>query len=184
MAREINRLSPQGVKNETKPGMHADGNGLYLRVDGDGNKRWAFLYRWQGKRREMGLGPLAAISLKTAREMAIDAQAMVKDGRDPVETRRRARGVQAAPTFGEAANTYLKTQLKNFTNEKHRDQWEMTLGDTYCRRLRKIPVDSITIDDVLSTLRPIWDTKTETARPSIPASKPLAHMWTTCASTA
>ena len=39
----------------------------------------------------------------------------------------------------------------------------MTLGDSYCRKLRLRPVDEIATDDVLDVLRPIWETKAETA---------------------
>ena len=60
-----------------KPGRHADGEGLYLLVEGGGAKRWVFLFRWKapgekgpGKLREMGLGGLSAVSLADAREKA------------------------------------------------------------------------------------------------------------------
>lgn len=38
------------------PGMHADGNGLYLYVKPGGTKSWIFRYQLAGRRREMGLG--------------------------------------------------------------------------------------------------------------------------------
>jgi hypothetical protein len=43
--------------------MHADGGGLYLRIGA--GKRWVFLYRRpkDGKRCEMGLGGVLAVSL-------------------------------------------------------------------------------------------------------------------------
>ena len=39
-----------------RPGFYADGNGLYLRVDGSGAKRWILRTVVQGKRRDVGLG--------------------------------------------------------------------------------------------------------------------------------
>src|SRR5262249_18379270 len=40
MAREIDRLNPLRVKNEQTKGRYADGNGLYLEIDGTGGKSW------------------------------------------------------------------------------------------------------------------------------------------------
>lgn len=45
-----------------KPGMHADGSGLYLAVKASGAKSWMFRYQIAGRRREMGLGALTALS--------------------------------------------------------------------------------------------------------------------------
>lgn len=50
----------------------------------------------------------------------------------------------------------------SWRNAKHAAQWEMTLRD-YAAPLRSMPVDKITTDDVLATLKPIWNAKPETA---------------------
>jgi integrase len=50
----------------------------------------------------------------------------------------------------------------SWRNAKHAAQWEMTLRD-YAAPLRRIPVDKVTTDDVLSVLKPVWNTKAETA---------------------
>jgi integrase len=50
----------------------------------------------------------------------------------------------------------------SWRNEKHAAQWEMTLRD-YAAPLRRLPVDKITTDDVLSVLKPLWNAKPETA---------------------
>jgi integrase len=49
-----------------------------------------------------------------------------------------------------------------FRNEKHKAQWKSTL-ETYAVPLRGKPVDTITTDDVLNVLKPIWAAKAETA---------------------
>jgi hypothetical protein len=56
MARQINQLSARGAATKGA-GLHADGAGLYLRVDPAGARRWIFIFRYRGKRCEMGLGP-------------------------------------------------------------------------------------------------------------------------------
>ncbi|WP_366930219.1 site-specific integrase [Mesorhizobium sp.] len=40
----------------------------------------------------------------------------------------------------------------------------MTLGDTYCKSIRKLPVDKVTTADVLEILKPVWQAKPETAQ--------------------
>ena len=47
-------------------------------------------------------------------------------------------------------------------NQKHKKQWEMTLRE-YAAPLRPLPVNKITTDDMLSVLKPIWNSKCETA---------------------
>jgi len=50
----------------------------------------------------------------------------------------------------------------SWRNDKHAGQWEMTLRE-YTAPLRRLPVDKITTDDVLSVLKPLWNEKPETA---------------------
>lgn len=70
MARRVRRLAARSVESLKKPGRHADGDGLYLVVDPSGARRWLFMFRWKGKLKEMGLGPVSGVSLADARELA------------------------------------------------------------------------------------------------------------------
>ena len=60
------------------------------------------------------------------------------------------------------ADYVRETLSTGFRNEKHKAQWKSTLG-TYAAPLRAKPVDTITTDDVLAVLKPIWTAKAETA---------------------
>jgi hypothetical protein len=68
MARATSRLTARTVVSIKAPGLHADGNGLYLFVDRTRAKRWVFIFRFKnpngGKstRREMGLGGLSKVT--------------------------------------------------------------------------------------------------------------------------
>jgi hypothetical protein len=90
MTRDILRLTARKVETLTTPGRYADGEGLYLLVDASGAKRWAFLFRWDGKLKEMGLGGLRArgdkpaVPLARAREKAALARELVGAGRNPI----------------------------------------------------------------------------------------------------
>ncbi|MGE7153107.1 tyrosine-type recombinase/integrase [Methylorubrum rhodesianum] len=167
MARAINRLSARTVQTLTEPGRHADGDGLYLVVDENGGKRWVYLFRLAGKRREMGLGPLRMVSLAQARELAGKARTMAAQGLDPVAARQAALpspepAPQTAPTFAAIADAFMDDRAGEWRNAKHRQQWRNTLT-TYAANLWTMPVSDIGTPDVLAALRPIWREKPETA---------------------
>jgi integrase len=50
----------------------------------------------------------------------------------------------------------------SWRNSKHAKQWEMTLRD-YAAPLRRLPVDEITTDHILTVLGPLWQTTPATA---------------------
>lgn len=151
-------------------GMHADGQGLYLRVQPGGSKGWIYRYQIDGRRREMGLGTLAERPAPDAREHAAELRKLVRRGVDPIEARNRevtavavARMVPMASTFDDVAAEYIKAHRAGWSNPKHASQWENTL-DTYASpMIGSKQVAGIDTDDVLRVLSPIWSTKTETA---------------------
>ena len=182
MARETKRLTARGITSLTAPGMYADGDGLYLRVDAAGSKRWALLFRWpdpatgEKKRTEMGLGRLADVGLADAREKAAEARKQIAEGVNPIQARILASEARAQTvrTFGMEAESYIDTHATSFRNPKHVDQWRMTLSakrdkagelmdSGYCLTLRKLPVAAIETEHVLAVLKPLWLEKPETA---------------------
>jgi integrase len=131
---------------------------LYLSVSPNGGHRWVFLYRWRGKPTEIGFGSARDVTLARARELAVEARALLAEGRNPKDARKPREGA----TFGECADRVIEAMRPSWRNAKHSAQWQMTLRD-YAGPLRSLPVDVITTDDVLSVLRPIWNSTTETA---------------------
>src|SRR5437763_13824132 len=92
MRRTLSRLSATGVKSlSRKPGMHADGGGLYLQVTRAGVPSWVFRFMRDGRERYMGLGPLHTIGLAEAREKALECRKLKLDGEDPIERRKAVR---------------------------------------------------------------------------------------------
>jgi integrase len=162
MARATRRLSARKVGTITKPGHHADGEGLYLVVDSSGARRWAFIYHSRGKRREMGLGRMG---LKEARETAEEVRRQIRKGFDPITARRHARATTGAiPTFEAIAAEVIADAQARSTNDKVRYQWELLLGPRYCGFILKKPISEITTLDVERVLRPVWRNKPETGR--------------------
>ena len=87
MARQLHTLSARTVATLTKPGRHSDGGGLYLNITASGARSWVFMWKVDGKRREMGLGSLRDVPLAKARERAADARQKLADGLDPIAAR-------------------------------------------------------------------------------------------------
>src|SRR6202011_3073861 len=63
---------------------------------------------------------------------------------------------------GECADQLIAAMGPSWRNKKHAAQWEMTLRD-YAAPLRRLLVEKVTTDDVLSVLKPLWHSKPETA---------------------
>lgn len=168
-ARTAKRLNTRTLATLTKPGLYADGDGLNLQVSKTGARSWIYRYRRpEGGQGWLGLGSLADVSLAQAREKAAHARQLRAAGLDPIEAKRSPAGAhvepeRAVPTFGDFADAYIAEIAPGFSNPKHRAQWKMTLGDTYCATIRGKPIDGVDTDDLLAVLRPIWLTKSETA---------------------
>jgi integrase len=144
-----------------KPGKYGDAStkGLQLVVAPTGARKWVLRFMSQGKAREMGLGALPEVGLADARDKALAARKLVKNGVDPIADRQRDQGL---PTFGELADEVVAEQSRGFRNDKHKVQWAMTLT-VYAAPLRPKPVDKVETADVLAVLKPIWLEKPETA---------------------
>ena len=153
-------LTAAKVRALTKPGMHHDGRGLYLRVAPGGSKGWMLRLTIDGRRRDLGLGGYPSVSLARARQLADGHRLAVAEGRDPLAEKRRA----ATPTFAEAAVKVHEANLPRWKNGKHTAQWMSTLERYAFPTIGKMSLDRITRRDVLAVLTPIWTTKPETAR--------------------
>ena len=84
-------LTAAKVKALTKPGMHHDGRGLYLRVAPGGSKGWMLRATIDGRRRGIGLGGYPAVSLAKVRQFADAHRLAVAEGRDPLAEKRWAK---------------------------------------------------------------------------------------------
>lgn len=160
MPRQINRLNARRVQTLTKIGRHADGGGLYLSIAKDGGRKWVFLYRRNGRLREMGLGSARAVPLAIAREKAAAARLLLADRIDPLAHRQNN---VASPSFNECTEQFLASNEAGWRNAKHVSQWRNTIK-TYAEQvIGRLPVNEIDTNHIVKILDPIWVTKTETA---------------------
>ena len=123
------------------PGRHRAADNLYLTVSKAEARSWVFLYRWNGKSREAGLGKAGngGVSLGEARRRAEEGRGMLrqKPPVDPLVVWRSSTAPRS-PTFREAAEAHLARNEGAWKNNKHRAQWRMTLlgGEerNYCKK--------------------------------------------------
>jgi integrase len=162
-AKRLNALAINAATGERN--LH-DGDGLYLRVRKDGSKSWAFRYMLASKPHWLSLGPLRDVTLAEAREKARLLRNRIRDGHDPLADRRTRKAEivnQIGRTFDAVADQYISTHAGEWKNAKHAAQWTSTIRAHASPVIGKMPVDAIGLDEVLRVLRPIWETKSETA---------------------
>lgn len=163
-------LSAVEVRRITTPGFHSVGGvpGLLLQVTNGVGRSWVLRVRVGGKRRAFGLGSFPAVSLAQARAKASELREKLAQGIDPVAERRAARAALLAEqrkrtTFDQCAAEVVKVKQAESRNPKHAAQWESTLATYASPVLGALPVSEIELAHVVEVLRPIWETKTETA---------------------
>ena len=147
--------------------MYADGNGLNIRVDASGAKQWILRVAIGGERTMMGLGGYPSVSLSEARGRADETQRAIRQGRDPLAEKRHAIALlrkPGIPTFQELAEEVISQREPSWRGERHRAQWTQSLSKYVNPVIGSMPMDMVSVDDVLSILKPIWITHHETAK--------------------
>ncbi|MGQ2901716.1 tyrosine-type recombinase/integrase [Neoaquamicrobium sediminum] len=157
----LHRLSAKAVENATKKGDKAtliDGGGLMLVIDPKG-ARWVFRYTSPvaTKRRDMGLGSFAHVSLAIARDLASEAREKIARGVDPLDERKRDR--DTALTFEMCAEQTLAVLEAEWSTVATADQWRSNVK-SHCKPIASIPVRDLTVDDIKRTLAPLDATPT------------------------
>lgn len=171
MPRVAKELSALEVRRITTPGWHAVGTvaGLGLSVSSTGAGRsWVLRVTVGSKRREIGLGAFPEVTLAKAHEKAREMREQIGKGVDPVQQReataRRLKATQAsAKTFDQCVSSYIAAHAPTWSNAKHRQQWENTLGTYASPLLGGLAVQDIDTAHIVKVLEVIWATKTETA---------------------
>ncbi len=150
-------------------GLYNVGPNVYFQLD-KGRRSWIFRYRSPvtGKDRHMGLGALSEVNLAEAREKAAECKKLVRSGLDPLEERRtaelqRKKDLARNLTFQELALQCIEVKRAEWSNAKHASQWENTLSAYVFPIFGDMAINQLDTELVLRALKPIWDTKPETA---------------------
>jgi integrase len=139
-----------------KPGRHGDGGGLYLIVKPTLARSWILRVVVDGRRRDIGLGSIAKLSLAEARERAAELRKHALNGRDPVTERDRKEFIPK--TFKEAAQAVHEAKRVGW-GSKTADAFLSSLADHAHPILGDLLVEHIDAADVARALKPIWTSK-------------------------
>ena len=154
------KLTHAKIKSLEKPGLHGDGQTLFLRVAPGGSKQWVQRLTIDGKRRDFGLGGWPLVSLREAREKAFDNRRAVYQGRDILAERRKVK----VPTFREAAQKTIAALSPRWRSPKVKANWENRLQKYAFPLIGEMPINEVDQTHVISVLSPLWGKKQETAR--------------------
>lgn len=170
MPKLASEMGALAVSKVDTPGLHFVGyvTGLALQVKSTGAKSWILRSVVGGRRRDMGLGAYPSVGLAQARQKAAEARELIRQGVDPIERQRSALSALKASlasqlTFEETANAYMSAHETTWKNAKHAQQWRNTLKEYVYPAFGDLLVRDIEKEHVLAALRPIWNSKNETA---------------------
>src|SRR5262249_14423921 len=114
-------------------------------------------YQRDGQEHQLGLGPTYLVTLKEAREKAVEAKRKLLDGIDPLQEKRDERAAASvaaakAMTFEAAARSYFDDHEKKWRNKKHRDQFLSLMKRYVFPLIANLPVSAIDTALVLKVL--------------------------------
>ena len=156
----MERLTVTKARAITEPGLYRADPTLYLHISPKGAKSWIQRIAINGRRRDIGLGSFALVTLAEARDKAYEHRRLVQQGGDPLADKRRTK----APTFREAAKRTFEANRPRWRNAKHVASWMQMLEKRALPIIGEMRVDQIRREDVLRILTPIWTRHPEVAR--------------------
>src|SRR5262249_19973488 len=135
-----------------------------VQVGETGSKSWIFVFRFAGRRREMGLGSLERVSLSEARAQRDACNQMLRAHTDPIEHRKRERAAailtaHGTITFADAIDKYLTAHAAEWS-PKHAQAWKQTLTQYAAPELGRLLVSDISTAHIVRTLEPTWPAPT------------------------
>ncbi|MBR9837062.1 MAG: integrase arm-type DNA-binding domain-containing protein [Rhodobacteraceae bacterium] len=171
MARTKNKLTAVAVK-KAPPGILQDGGGLMLHK-AEASGRWVYRYSIAGRRRDMGLGTLADVSLSDARKARDRWASVLASGKDPISERERERQEVAAelgkddPLFEDWAMVVFEARKSQLRGEGKRGMWLSPLQNHIFPKIGKRRISTLHQADIADALRPIWRKKFDTAEKAL-----------------
>lgn len=140
------------------PGRYRDGGGLMLYVREPGKASWVARLQINKKRRDYGLGPYDLVTLAEAREKARTYKRELLSGGDPIALAKP--NEKLMQLFKDTALKFLEAKV----SEASRARTKGRLQKHAFPKLGKLQLQSVDADVIAECLRPIWQSKPETAR--------------------
>ena len=149
------RLTYKKVR-QVGPGRYSDGRGLRLLVLERGGRLWRYFTQRltvRGKRRDLGIGSVADVSLGEAREIAEKNEKIARRGGDPRAEAAREKG----PTFAEVYQVVTENRRQNWKTAKTAADWSRMFDRDILPAIGDMLVADITIRDVRDVVKPHWN---------------------------
>ena len=158
----LNPMFVRSVRYAGKVKRYRDGNGLYLLVRPaarSSGKFWIQRLTIHGRPRELGIGPVDQVSLKEARQVALENRRVARAGGDP---RSSSRG---APRFADALEAVIAIRQPTWRGgDNLANAWRSSLLRYAFPQIGHKGVDAVTTSDVMAVVEPIWATHPSAAR--------------------
>ena len=122
----------------------SDSNGLSLRIDPNGKKYWSIRYTENGQRKSKALGVYPELSLKRAREIALDLRYKLKNTVEVEEDQ---------PCFKEVAEDWFNNQKETWSS-KHISNVRASLDELYIALANK-RINQIQAPEILQIIKKI-----------------------------
>ena len=132
------------AKPAAKPYKLYDGGGLFLLVHANGSRYWRLKYRLAGREKVFAVGVYPEVGLAEAREKALAARRLIRDGADPVVERRRRQIGNTADTFQAIAGDWIASR-ENHWSPSYRDAVQSALAANLYAQIGGLPVRAITV---------------------------------------
>ncbi len=143
----------RAAKATDKPRKLFDSNGLYLHITEKGTKIWRLKYRFQNREKLISLGHYPAVSLKDAREKALEARKTLEAGNDP-SAERKLKRQEAQTTFELVAREWHELQSAKWSKK-----YSVRVMNILTRNLFPFigskPISEITAPEILALLRKV-----------------------------
>lgn len=140
------------------PGRYRDGGGLMLYVREPGKASWVARLQINKKRRDFGLGSYDLVTLAEAREKARAYKRELLAGNDPLAKSKPDENLMRL--FKDTALNFLEAKVSKISRARAKGR----LQKHAFPKLGKLQLQSIDADAIAECLRPIWQSKPETAR--------------------
>lgn len=137
------------------------GRNLYIQTLGR-SRTWIFRYSFNGRTRDLGLGPLARVTVAKAEALADELRDKIARGIDP-QLEKGGRQPKT-PSFKEIAAGYIKRAIEGLKHPKSREQWGNSFAAYVYPHIGRMPVSLIRPQDVARCIAPIWVSHRETSR--------------------
>ncbi len=147
------------AKKGDKTKILTDGNGLQLRINTSGSKKWLFAYRRpaDNKRTSITLGNYPALSLAKARKKALENQELLQDEIDPKQEREQAKQAKEALVTHKLINIaerWFKVKQTKVSADYAEDVWRSLELHIFPDLGEKI-ISDINAPEVIAILEPL-----------------------------